>query len=74
MDLEEYIKGVVAAEMPASFHREALKAQAVAARTYTVKRMTSLEGAPTPTIPRWMYVPIPPTARRGFPKNSSGKT
>ncbi len=35
MDLEEYIVGVVAAEMPASFSYEALKAQAVAARTYT---------------------------------------
>lgn len=33
MDLEEYVKGVVAAEMPATFHIEALKAQAVAART-----------------------------------------
>ncbi len=46
LDLEEYIKGVVAAEMPASFHSEALKAQAVAARTYTVKRMSSLGGSP----------------------------
>lgn len=35
MALEEYLVGVVAAEMPASFEPEALKAQAVAARTYT---------------------------------------
>ncbi len=35
MDIEEYLVGVVAAEMPASFEPEALKAQAVAARTYT---------------------------------------
>jgi stage II sporulation protein D len=34
VDIEEYLIGVVAAEMPASFHIEALKAQAVAARTY----------------------------------------
>lgn len=34
MDFEEYLIGVVAAEMPASFEPEALKAQAVAARTY----------------------------------------
>ena len=34
INLEEYVIGVVAAEMPASFHEEALKAQAVAARTY----------------------------------------
>lgn len=35
MNLEEYLVSVVAAEMPASFELEALKAQAVAARTYT---------------------------------------
>ncbi len=34
IDLEDYIIGVVAAEMPASFGIEALKAQAVAARSY----------------------------------------
>ncbi|MBR2471345.1 MAG: stage II sporulation protein D [Clostridia bacterium] len=38
MDLEEYLCGVISAEMPASFPYEALKAQAVAARTYIVKR------------------------------------
>lgn len=37
--LEEYLIGVVGAEMPAEFPVEALKAQAVAARTYAVKRM-----------------------------------
>jgi stage II sporulation protein D len=39
MPLEQYIVGVVAAEMPVSFHEEALKAQAVAARTYTLLRL-----------------------------------
>ena len=34
MPLEEFLVGVVAAEMPASFEEEALKAQAIAARTY----------------------------------------
>lgn len=38
--LEEYLLGVVAAEMPAEFEIEALKAQAVAARTYVIKRKT----------------------------------
>lgn len=38
MRLEEYIVGVVLAEMPPSFHLEALKAQSVVARTYTLKR------------------------------------
>lgn len=35
MTVGEYLVGVVRAEMPASFEEEALKAQAVAARTYT---------------------------------------
>ena len=37
LDLESYIIGVVAGEMPASFNEEALKAQAVAARSYALK-------------------------------------
>lgn len=37
LELEEYVIGVVAAEMPAAFHKEALKAQAVIARTYALK-------------------------------------
>ena len=36
MTLEDYLFGVVAAEMPAYFEPEALKAQAVAARTYAM--------------------------------------
>lgn len=41
--LEDYIKGVVAAEMPVSFEIEALKAQAVAARTYALKHIQNTE-------------------------------
>lgn len=41
MQLEDYLVGVVAAEMPAEFPVEALKAQAVAARTYAVKRLAA---------------------------------
>ncbi len=36
--LENYLMGVVAAEMPPSFNEEALKAQAVAARTFIINR------------------------------------
>lgn len=39
IDFEDYIKGVVSCEMPSSFHKEALKAQAVAARTYAASRV-----------------------------------
>jgi stage II sporulation protein D len=34
--LEDYLRGVVPGEMPASWHREALKAQSVAARSYAL--------------------------------------
>ncbi len=39
LPLEEYVKGVVAAEMPAHFEIEALKAQALTARTYIIKML-----------------------------------
>lgn len=42
--VEEYIRGVVAAEMPAEFELEALKAQAVAARTYALSHMERFGG------------------------------
>lgn len=44
MLLDEYLRGVLAAEMPALYHMEALKAQAVAARTYTVKQLPAYGG------------------------------
>ena len=45
MKLEDYLIGVVAAEMPASYEIEALKAQAIAARTYALGRATKLYGS-----------------------------
>jgi len=39
MNTSQYLKEVVSAEMPAAFNDEALKAQAVAARTYLLNRM-----------------------------------
>lgn len=39
LELEQFLCGVLAAEMPASFAPEALQAQAVAARTYILRRM-----------------------------------
>lgn len=44
MELEEYIVGVVAAEMPASFSMEALKAQAVASRSYAIYKINNSRG------------------------------
>ncbi|WP_045233618.1 SpoIID/LytB domain-containing protein [Deinococcus pimensis] len=39
LDVEDYLRGVVPAEMPASWPLEALKAQAIIARTYAVARL-----------------------------------
>ncbi len=39
MTMADYLVGVLRAEMPASFEPEALKAQAIAARTYTLYKM-----------------------------------
>ena len=39
LDLEDYIRGVVPAEMPPSWELEALKAQAIAARSYALANL-----------------------------------
>ena len=41
MDMDTYLVGVLLGEMPAEFATEALKAQAVVARTYALKRATT---------------------------------
>jgi stage II sporulation protein D len=43
--LEDYVAGVVGGEMPASFPPEALKAQAVAARSYALTRKIDAQAA-----------------------------
>lgn len=48
MDLEEYVRGVLPSEMPANWPLEALKAQAVAARTYALYRRNIRERAKAP--------------------------
>lgn len=48
LPLEEYVAGVVASEMPAEFEMEALKAQALAARTYIVKKLMATSHSDTP--------------------------
>lgn len=57
--LETYVRGVLAAEMPADFELEALKAQAIASRTYIYKRLVG-------TAPRNL------TASRGDLTTSTG--
>ncbi|AID45245.1 Stage II sporulation protein D [Candidatus Arthromitus sp. SFB-mouse-NL] len=41
LKLEEYLEGVLAAEMPVKFDIEALKAQAVTSRTYAISKVIS---------------------------------
>lgn len=55
--LDEYIIGVVSAEMPSSFHLEALKAQAIAARTFALKT-TNYGAVPIkPTVAHQAFIP-----------------
>ena len=44
LPMEDYLKGVVPAEMPPYWGGEALKAQAVAARTYALRKIASRSG------------------------------
>lgn len=45
LNLEDYIIGVVAGEMPASFNEEALKAQAIVSRTYAMYKIKNFDNA-----------------------------
>ena len=56
MNLNQYLKEVVAAEMPAEFNEEALKAQAVAARTYLVNRIRKYEKSGIPEEHHGAYI------------------
>ncbi|MFX4263167.1 SpoIID/LytB domain-containing protein [Pelotomaculum propionicicum] len=45
LNIEDYLRGVVPAEMPAYWPEEALKAQAVAARNYALQRVETSRGS-----------------------------
>jgi stage II sporulation protein D len=62
LPLDEYLVGVLAAEMPAGFPMEALKAQAVAARTYTLLRLA--DAVPLTTDPETCQAWIPVSEMR----------
>ncbi|MBD2845868.1 stage II sporulation protein D [Paenibacillus sp. IB182496] len=65
LPLELYVRGVLAGEMPAEFELEALKAQAIAARTYAIRYLRA-HGAGaeaggsdiTDTVQHQVYVPL----------------
>jgi len=66
MPIELYVRGVIAGEMPVEFELEALKAQAIAARTYIYRRLMSgersgmngIKADVTNTIQHQVYIPI----------------
>ncbi|PLT48393.1 Stage II sporulation protein D (SpoIID) [Paenibacillus pasadenensis] len=70
--MELYVRGVLAGEMPIGFEPEALKAQAIAARTYIVKRLAAKDrsGVPggaadvTDTTAHQVYVPLAELQKR----------
>ena len=61
----DYVRGVVAAEMPASFHPEALKAQAVAAHTFALRQHMIQRSFPDPAL-RGADFSADPSGRMGF--------
>ena len=62
LDLDTYVRGVVAGEMPSSWPLEALKAQAVAARTYALA--TRKTDRPVRPVPRHALAGLPRRDRR----------
>ena len=74
MPLEEYVVGVVAAEMPSSFEMEALKAQAVAARTLAVRKLRSYGDAVAASTRGRMSAANTSIARHGYPSLNRERT
>lgn len=52
--LEAYVRGVLAAEMPIEFELEAMKAQAMAARTYIIRRIVEQDFSNMPVSNAWV--------------------
>ncbi|MDT8858810.1 SpoIID/LytB domain-containing protein [Alkalihalobacillus sp. MEB130] len=55
LSMEDYLRGVVPNEMPASWHLEAVKAQAIAARTYAHVQVNSNSGTLVDTVANQVY-------------------
>ncbi|WP_410770629.1 stage II sporulation protein D [Fontibacillus sp. BL9] len=78
LPLEQYVTGVLAAEMPADFELEALKAQAIAARTFIVRRLAAgdVSGVPggkadvVDTVDHQAY--LPQKTLKQWAKNGKG--
>ena len=63
--VRDFVIGAVAAEMPASFHTQALKAQAVAAHTFALHQHMAQQRSPNPAL-RGADFSADPSNRWGF--------
>ena len=63
--LRDYVRGAVAAEMPVTFHKEALKAQAVAAHTYALYQHYFQKASPDPAL-QGADFSADPDSRKGY--------
>ncbi|WP_026023021.1 SpoIID/LytB domain-containing protein [Paenisporosarcina sp. TG20] len=72
LELEQYIMGVVQAEMPSTFNIEALKAQAIAARTFALKTTNFGATSIKPTISHQAF--ISPSERKPPPNITQAVT
>jgi len=65
VSLRDYVRGAVASEMPAAFHPEALKAQAVAAHTYALYNYYQQQRSPDPAL-KGADFSADPSRREGY--------
>lgn len=72
VELLDYVRGAIAAEMPASYHSEALKAQGVAALTYGLYHARQQEENPDPLL-LGAHFSADPEKREGYMTEKSAK-
>lgn len=65
VSVQDYVRGAVAAELPASFHAEAMKAQAICAHSYALKLYMQEEANPTPEL-KGAHFSADPDNLKGF--------
>lgn len=72
VELLDYVRGAIAAEMPASYHSEALKAQGVAALTYGLYHAREQEQKPDPLL-LGAHFSADPEKREGYMTEKAAK-
>lgn len=71
--LVDYVIGVVMSEIPASFHEEAIKAQAVAINTYLIKQIDSQQQEKNPDL-KGAHISTDPNSFQGYMSDSQAKS